>query len=392
MRAQYERLRSLTLLVVVTIALGGCGLVSPGKQAAEPTAVPVVSGDGAVTAVGRLVPRQVAVLGLAMGGELADLPVGEGEVVQAGDLLARIGDRQAQEAALAQARAEQLAARHGLRMLEDTADLTHAANEQGVVEARAALVEAIHAQSLLDTAAFRDRLDDKNVALTKAQDELDKAREELDKHLDLDPANATRKRAQTAFDKAQKTLDDAVYARDSLQSQLDTAEAAVRVAIERLAEAERRRDATQDGPDAEQLSLSQARLAAADAAVAAAERGLGLTELYAPFAGTIVDMHDVEPGMLVAAGAPIVTLADMSVCFVETTDLTELDVVRVTVGQQATVVPDALEELSLAGVVESIAGVPELRSGDVLYTVRIRLDDSDPRLRWGMTVEVALEE
>jgi hypothetical protein len=27
----------------------------------------------------------------------------------------------------------------------------------------------------------------------------------------------------------------------------------------------------------------------------------------------------------------------------------------------------------------------------VLYTVRIRLDESDPRLRWGMTVSVTFQ-
>ncbi|MHB1318972.1 MAG: HlyD family secretion protein [Anaerolineae bacterium] len=387
-----KRTVTVILLAVAAIALGGCALVSPGQDAVEPTTVPAVVQSGAVSAVGRLVPQRYAVLGLVTGGELAQLPVAEGDSVQEGDLLASTGDRQAQEAALAQASAEQLAARQGLQALEDTADLVRAANEHGVIEARAALVEAIHAQSMLDTVAFRDRLDDKNVALTKAQDALDKAREELDKHVDLDPANATRKRAQTAYDKAQKTLDDAVYARDSLQSQLDLAEAAVRLAIERLADAERRRDATQEGPDAGQLALARARMTAADAAVAAAERGLELTELSAPFAGTVVAVHDLAPGMLVAAGAPAVTLADMSVWIVETTDLTELDIVRVSVGQKATLVPDALSELALTGIVESIAAVPSERSGDVLYTVRIRLNEGDPRLRWGMTVDVTLEE
>ncbi|MFO7696197.1 MAG: HlyD family efflux transporter periplasmic adaptor subunit [Anaerolineae bacterium] len=387
-----QRIWITVLIVAMAITLVSCGLFSTGQDAVEPTAVPIVVSQGTVSAVGRLVPQRYAVLGLGVGGALDELPVAEGNTVQKGDLLARIGDRQGQEAAYAQASAEQLAARQGLETLRDTADLGRAANEQSLVEARAALSGAIHALSLLDTTAFRDRLDDKNVALTKAQDALDKAREELDKHVDLDPANATRKRAQAAFDKARKALDDALYARDSLQSQLELAQAAVQVSIERLADAERRRDATQDGPDPDQLALAEARLAAADASVAAAERALELTELRAPFAGTVVDLHDFLPGMLVTAGAPVVTLADMSVCFVETTDLTELDIVRVSEGQEATVVPDALSELTLTGVVESIAGVPGERSGDVLYTVRIRLNESDPRLRWGMTVDVTLEE
>jgi multidrug resistance efflux pump len=177
-----------------------------------------------------------------------------------------------------------------------------------------------------------------------------------------------------------------------LQSQLDLAQAAVRVAVESLAEAERHATATKDGPDADQLALAQERVAAAEAGMAAAESALALTELLAPFDGTVLDLHGLQAGMRVAAGTPVVTLADMSVWMVETTDLTELDVARVSDGQQALVVPDALSELALAGVVESIAAVPAEKGGDVLYTVRIRLNDSDPRLRWGMTVDVTLGE
>jgi multidrug efflux pump subunit AcrA (membrane-fusion protein) len=390
-----KRLRGVSVAVIVTLTaclLAACALIPTQEPAGEPTAVPTVISSGTVSAVGRLVPQREAVLGLAVGGTLDELPVVEGSAVRQGDLLAQVAERQPQQAALAQAGAELLAARQGLTQLQDTAGLARAANDQRVVQARAALAEARHALSALDTATLRDRLDDKSVAVSKAQDTLDKASEELDKHLDLDPTNATRKQAQAALDRAEKALQDAVYARDLLQSQLDLAQAAVRVAVESLAEAERHATATKDGPDADQLALAQERVAAAEAGMAAAESALALTELLAPFEGTVLDLHGLQAGMRVAAGTPVVTLADMSVWMVETTDLTELDVVRVSDGQQALVVPDALSELALAGVVESIAAVPAEKGGDVLYTVRIRLNDSDPRLRWGMTVDVTLGE
>jgi hypothetical protein len=43
------------------------------------------------------------------------------------------------------------------------------------------------------------------------------------------------------------------------------------------------------------------------------------------------------------------------------------------------------------GVVTEISQSSFVQGGDVLYTVRIETEDVDPRLKWGMTVEVSLE-
>ena len=42
----------------------------------------------------------------------------------------------------------------------------------------------------------------------------------------------------------------------------------------------------------------------------------------------------------------------------------------------------------MIGVVEEISAAPKTQSGDVLYTVHIRMEEVNPLLRWGMTVEV----
>jgi hypothetical protein len=89
---------------------------------------------------------------------------------------------------------------------------------------------------------------------------------------------------------------------------------------------------------------------------------------------------------------PAVQLADFTQWYAETDNLTEIDVVNVSVGQGATVVPDALPDLELTGTVESIDDFFEEKRGDVTYTARILLNESDPRLRWGMTVVVTFEE
>ena len=43
------------------------------------------------------------------------------------------------------------------------------------------------------------------------------------------------------------------------------------------------------------------------------------------------------------------------------------------------------------GVVIEISQSAYVQGGDVIYTVRIQVDDVDPRVKWGMTVEVVFE-
>ena len=70
----------------------------------------------------------------------------------------------------------------------------------------------------------------------------------------------------------------------------------------------------------------------------------------------------------------------------------ELEVVDVTLGQKAVVEPDAIPGLELEGTVDKIADVFVEKRGDITYTVRIKLEEVDPRLRWGMTVAITFKE
>jgi HlyD family secretion protein len=73
---------------------------------------------------------------------------------------------------------------------------------------------------------------------------------------------------------------------------------------------------------------------------------------------------------------------------VETNDLTEQEVVKISVGQSASLAPDALPDLKFTGKVTEIADGFIVQSGDVLYKVRLLVDNPDPQFRWGMTTEV----
>ena len=91
-------------------------------------------------------------------------------------------------------------------------------------------------------------------------------------------------------------------------------------------------------------------------------------------------------------GYPVLQVADFSRWEVETDDLTEIEVVNLSVGQKVTLVADSLPKVTMMGSVESIGLVSEVKRGDTTYTVRIVVDEADPRLRWGMTVVVTFGE
>ena len=114
-------------------------------------------------------------------------------------------------------------------------------------------------------------------------------------------------------------------------------------------------------------------------------------DLVATIDGSVVDLN-LTPGEQVTPGRPVVTLANFSQWYVETDNLTEIEVVDINLDQEVSIVPDALPEITLSGQVESIKDLFEEKRGDITYTTRILVSEVDPRLRWGMTVVVTFEE
>lgn len=136
------------------------------------------------------------------------------------------------------------------------------------------------------------------------------------------------------------------------------------------------------------VAQAEAALLQAQANVQAAELALARMTLHAPFAGTVANIQP-ELGELVAPGVPVLSLADLGAWLVETTDLTELDVVNIQPGDQVELQVDAIPDETLRGVITDIDSVATPARGDVTYVVTIELGDtSDLPLRWGMTVFV----
>jgi HlyD family secretion protein len=201
--------------------------------------------------------------------------------------------------------------------------------------------------------------------------------------------NPTRTTANNKLKDMQNAYATAVNTRDLLVNQMDNATAQVNLAKAQLTTAQAAVTAHQNGPDPTDLAPAQAGLKSAQDQLAAAQAALANMDLVAPYDGTLVQIN-LNPNDLASPSQPAVVIADLSQWVVETSDLTEKQVVSVALGQKATLAPDALPGLTLSGTVAAIGQTFVANSGDVDYVVRIPLDSSDPRLRWGMTVTVTI--
>jgi len=379
-------------VMLAGMLLAGCDQIPLfNQEQAEPTPIPVIIASPNVIAEGRVMPREYRYLAFSMAGEVSEVLAIEGELVSAGQIVARLGESEAIDAAVKAAQAELLAAQQALDTLNEKAGVTDAQVDVAVAEAEKVQIEAKKALDELDTDAFRDRMDDAYIAVSDADKELQDAQEEVDRYRDLDPDNATRKGAEDALEKAQEELDDAVYQRDLLVNQLTSARTALAAAEAKLADAKREAGIRAGGPDPDEMALAQLRVDATQAQLKAAEAAQDKLAIKAPFDGTLVAL-DLIVGESILPGQRVALVADLSEWVIETTDLTEMDVVKMEVGNKADVTPDALPDLTIGAKVETISQVFSEQGGDIVYTVRLTLDESDDQLRWGMTVQVEFEE
>jgi multidrug resistance efflux pump len=396
-------------------------------SAAEATAAPAVEAAPRTAAEGVLVPSRIASLSLLSGGRVTEIVVAEGAQVAAGQLILRVEDAR-QVAGVAQAEAALQRAQARL------AELKAGALPGEVTVARTAVDLA---QARLDRLAGRDDIRGAEAALASAQAALAKLREGtaagqlIAARADLKNAEAAVAQAQAAYDRVRGNPDiaarpeslalqqatnsfNAAAARladlergasgadlagararvDQAQAQLDALKAArpsdIAAAQAELRRAQAQLDLTVSGARPEVIAAAEADVAAAAAALSQAKAALAETELRAPFAGVLAELRTAV-GQQAAPGVALAQLADTANWQIETTDLTELDVVRVKDGDPVKITFDALPGEAIEGTVARIKGIGQNQKGEISYTAIIVPEKIDPRLRWNMTAVVEFD-
>jgi HlyD family secretion protein len=208
--------------------------------------------------------------------------------------------------------------------------------------------------------------------VVSAQTDLDKLRAGADAD-ELAAARAQMASSQASLDKLRG---------EQRSGALDAAQASVDQAAADL-------NRLRAGAAKSDLAVAAAEVQSANAGLKLAEVALAEAELRAPFAG-IVAALGLKVGEYVAPGTPVIHLADLSAWRIETTDLTELNVVNVEAGSPAAVTFDAIPNLKLLGKVGRIRALGENKQGDITYIVTIVPDRQEARLRWNMTASVTI--
>ena len=374
---------------LLAFTLAACG--NNGNDT-EQDAIPIVVDDLSVIADGRLNPIESAQLSFSTAGEIIAVLVKEGDSVVSGQPLIQLGNREQFQAAVAAAGLELISAEQALDALYENSETMAAQAQQNLANAREDLRKAEYTWSVQQEGnrASVSSINGAEANLLLARNNLEEAQEDFGSAPSSN--DAAKALAQQNLSNAQRDFDAALRnlnwltgrPTDIQQAMLD---ADVAIAQAKVEDAERDLEDRKDGPHPNDVVLAEARLANAEAQLDAAEAALANVELRAPFDGTVAGVMS-KVGEMAAPGQPAVVLADFSSWIVETDNLTEIELPKIAVGQPVAVSFDALSDVELKGTVTAIRPLFEIRQGDVTYTVKISLDENDPRLQWGMTAIV----
>lgn len=388
----------MVLLLIGVLLLSGCGM-DKGMQseAMEDTSAVSQHTEAGVIAEAVIEPvhwSQVRAHG-GIGGTVVEVLVEEGDEVSAGDVLVQLDPTDAEltvqeaESALASAQAGLALVKAGPRAEEI------AAAESALEAAEAALAQAVARRDQLTGGATEAAIAAAEAEVMAAEaghlvvreehrvvhEQTDDAKAKEDADYRLYAAREALAAAQTGLEIQRNIADDRVC----------EAQAGVRLASAQRDVAQAELDLLRGGSASWEAALAEGAIQQAKAALAVAEVALARMVIHAPFDGTMTKI-DVEVGDTIAPGQAIGVLAVLDQLQARTVDLTELDIVRITEGQSATVTAEALPGEEFGSVVSEIARRSGDYRGDVVYAVTVELaDEADTLLRWGMTALVEIE-
>jgi len=321
--------RRAPLLALLTLLLGGCNWPWEGEN-----------GNGLITLAGTVEAREYDIA-FQVGGRIDALLVDEGDAVTAGQTVGRLESHDLQ-LALDRARAEAQAADAAL-------------------------------------AALRAGTRIQEVAAGKAT--LERARAEL-RYADAEV----------------KRVRDLVPRKLAAQEQLDSAVRQRTVAAAGVEEASQQLALLEEGPRKEDIDQAAATAAARHAAVETAARQLDYATLESPADG-VVSVRMAEPGEVVPSGQPVLRITRLAHPWVRAY-LAEPDLARVQLGMAADVHVDGLAGQTLKGRLTYISPEAEFTPKtvetrelrvDLVYRVKVELDNPEGLLKVGMPADVTLE-
>jgi HlyD family secretion protein len=356
---------------------------------------------GLVSADGTLASRQTISLNWETSGVVASVSVKAGDVVKAGDELARLDPNSLSQSALL----SEVALANAQQALDDLykqyGQLDLAQARQQVAAAEQRLDTAQKSLQGLKTPASQAEVDQAKANVLLAQRQLDNTRQQIEiiqKKLSRPQENYSFWESKELYQKildglkrreisGRRNYEDAVAKLDDLQKPPDpidlaNAEAELSLAQAQLQNARKQLSDLEAGPTGDDILAARAKVAAAQAQV-------DKRRILAPISATVTQVN-VNPGDQASAGQLAFRLDDLSQIVVNAA-ISEIDINRLRIGQLVNVHLDAIPDQIYHGHVSKILPVGDNQQGVVNFSTTVTLEDADDRTRPGMTATVDIQ-
>jgi HlyD family secretion protein len=259
-----------------------------------------------------------------------------------------------------------------VKMGQLVAQIDPATFQAQVSQAKATLenARAAYLTAQADIATARSNVEAGKANVLKAKVSVVDSKRSLDRSLELFGKNLI---AASDRDTAQTNYDSAVALLEAAQAQLKANEAQLESAIAKL-------EAARAGVKQSAATLELAQV------------NLKNCRITAPVNGIVIS-RNVDVGQTVAASLQAPTLFTIAQDLTEMqvdTNVSEADVGRVAVGQDATFTVDAFPQTTFRGKVTEIRNAPITIQNVVTYDVVIQVKNPDLKLRPGMTANASI--
>ncbi|MDD3927407.1 MAG: efflux RND transporter periplasmic adaptor subunit [bacterium] len=385
------------LAVVVIVALVGRNRGGGEKTAVSIEAVSRGTVVSSVSATGVLKSLTTVEVKSNVGGQVIQLAVDEGDVVRAGQLIARI-DPSDTLTSLQQSQAEYDSASAKVRQAVSQANVQPKLTDTAIRQAESSLESARATLNQTKNALIPQKIASAQSSYNQAKAAADQAAKNLKRQKALyDQGFVARSEVDSAEETAASTRAQLGSAQSKWTTVKGEADQDLKAAQARVQEAAAALESAkagtyQVGVKREDIVQAKADLQRARASVDNARTQLGYTSIYAPRSGVVVSKY-VEEGSIVMAGrsanagtgsgVTIVDIADVTRMQVEV-NVDEADIGQIRTGQLVQISVDAYPDERFRGRVTKIAPQAVEDSNVTTIPVTVEVAGQDARLKPGM--------
>lgn len=196
--------------------------------------------------------------------------------------------------------------------------------------------------------------------------------------------NSVEQFLQRAFDAVNFSADLTNTSKSSYQANLTTARTNINTVFDKI------------NTQSQTIALQKAKLNSQEAHIKQLEADIALVNaqlnnalLRSPINGVVTRVN-IDPGEVAGPNETIVSIISENNLEVET-DVPELDIAKIKVGNPTRITFDAIENETFDGVVTSIEPAETIIDGVVNFKVKVNIIKSDMRIKSGLTANLTIE-